>query len=656
MAAPLFRRRDHAGPRRHRCRWPLSLLTLSLAAPAAQAAAYLPGAEPDPPTGDLPPATASATEPLQRNGSGIDWRFGPVRWSGTIAVDARWLKLENSGTSRQAGLQTDIAGVTYLWQPWFVQLRFGAGFFASHDLSDSGSLGTGEAVASKGTAVTGDVGISVFPASRFPFEARASVSDSRTSGESLGSEQRTHRISLSQAYRPVNGNDNYQINVDASHVFAEDGRDSLVVIDGSALLQRGAHRYELSANHADNHRGDGSDSSLLTTLTARHGYHAGRGLDIDSLASWNRNRMRSALIGGDELDTELRQLSTLATWRPRNGDLPFAVPTSTQIVGSARWVEQQVGGNDNAITANSFSATLGASAELGTDWRIAGSGSYNQFDIGGDSATLRSVSLGASLGYSPRALAFGGGWRWAPTANVGGAITRGNSDNDRNVATLQAGHSLMRDWLFDNQDALSLTVTQNAGVQAESSVEGRSTSRALAHGIGLTWQQASDGRRQHFASLSASDSRGYGDESTHFQLVNLQWSQRTQLTRLSSWSGNLTLQFTRSRSDADPLSNPGAPAQDGSWQRFATATLSYEQQRFWGVPRLRFTALGGLSTQQIDRRRDGDINAPLDRVSRSLEARLDYAIGRLEARLSARAARVDERSVASVIARVQRRF
>jgi hypothetical protein len=631
----------------------MSLLTLTLAAPAAQAAAYLPGAEPDPPTGD-PPVSAAAAEPLRPTGLGIDWRFAPVRWSGTIAVDARWLKLETT-SSRQAGAQMDIAGATYLWQPWFVQLRFGAGFFTSHDLSDGGAS-TG-ALSSKGTAVTADAGISVFPASRFPFELRANISDSRTSGESLGSEQRTHRLSLSQAYRPETGNDNYQLHVDASHVFAEDGRDSLVVFDGSAMLQRGAHRYEFAANHADNHRGDGSSRSLLTTLSARHGYHAGSGLDIDSLASWNRNRTRHSSLGdGDGLDTELRQLSTLATWRPRNGDLPFAVPASTQIVGSARWVEQQVGGNDNAVTASAFSATLGASADLGTDWRIAGSGSFNQFDVGSATETHRSVSLAASLGWTPRALPFGGGWRWSPNASINGAVTRGTDDNDRNAAGLQLGHALTRDWLLVNQDALSLTITQNVGVQAESGIEGRSNSRALAHGFGLTWQQASDGSRQHFAALSASDSRGFGDESTVFQLVNLQWSQRTQLTRLSSWSGNVTLQFTRSRANADPLSSPGAPAQDGSWQRFATATLSYEQQRFWGVPRLRFTVLGGLSTQQVDRRSDGDINAPLDRVSRSLEARLDYVIGRLEARLSARAARVDDRSVASIIARVQRRF
>ena len=60
--------------------------------------------------------------------------------------------------------------------------------------------------------------------------------------------------------------------------------------------------------------------------------------------------------------------------------------------------------------------------------------------------------------------------------------------------------------------------------------------------------------------------------------------------------------------------------------------------------------------QQIERRSAGDIDAPRERITESLEGRLDYAIGRLDTRLCARVARIDERTVAAVYARVQRRF
>lgn len=632
-------------------------LCLTLAAPAAQAAAYLPGAEADPPTGDAPSAAPSASEPLRSNG--IDWRFAPWRWGGTLALDARWLRLEDSSTSRQGALLFDIDGATYLWQPWFVQLRLGAGFVVSRD--NSSNAGSDGDRSTQANAYTARAQLAVFPASRFPFEMRAEVSDSRTSGDNLGPDYRTHRFAVSQAWRPEDSNDQYQVHVDASHLFGPEGRDSLVVLDGSALLQRGPQRMEFSLNHADNHRGDGSNSTQLTTLSARHGYHPRAELDVDSFASWNRLRLRDAeLDDGESLNSEVRQLSTLVTWRPREGELPVAVPSSTLVVGSARWVEQRNAGGGDA-TSSAFNATLGASAELSASLRASLSGSINQFDLGGAAAPLRSASLAASATWVPRARTWGeaGAWRWAPNASFSAGLTRASGDRagagDRDSAAVQLAHSLSRDWLREGGDAFSVSLAQSAALQSESDAGVRTLTRALAHSVGLVWQDASDGTRQQFASLSASDSRSFGDDRTRFQLVNLQWSRRTQITRLASWSGNVTLQFTRSDVQNDVLSAPGATPDTG-WQRFANGSLSYEQQRFWGVPRLRFTVLAGLSTQQLERRSAGDIDAPLHRVSRSLEARLDYQIGRLDARLSARVAQVDERRVASLIARVQRRF
>jgi hypothetical protein len=634
-------------------------ICLSLAAPATQAAAYLPGADPDPPTGDAPVASASAGEPLR--GNGIQWRFAPWRWGGSVTLDARWLRLEDSSTSRQGAVLADIDGSTYLWQPWFVQLRLGGGFILSRDSSGDGGDANRH---SSGNAYTARAQLAVFPASRFPFEMRAEVTDSRTGGDStLGQDQRTHRFALSQSYRPETGSDQFHVHVDASHLFGPEGRDTLVVLDGSAQLQRGPHRFEFNLNRSDNHNGDGTDSSLLTTLTARHGYHPRAELDVDSLASWNRARLHATqLDDGEDLTSEVRQLSTLMTWRPRAGDLPFALPSSTLVVGSARWVEQRLtaGGEQKA---SAFSATLGASAELTTDWRASASGSVSQFDVGGGGEPVRSATLASSTTWAPRALAFGapGTWRWSPSAAFSASLTRasGGSEGagDRSTLATQLSHGLSRDWLRAGGDALSFSFTQSAALQTESDAGVRTRSHALAHSIGLVWQDASDGARQQFASVSASDSRSFGDEATRFQLVNVQWSRRTQLSRLSSWAGNVTLQLTRSDAHSDlPGTPPAAATTDRGWQRFATGNLSYEEQRFWGVPRLRFTLLAGVSTQQIERRSAGDIDAPLERVSRSLEARLDYQIGRLEARLAARAARVDERSVASLIARVQRRF
>ena len=153
-----------------------------------------------------------------------------------------------------------------------------------------------------------------------------------------------------------------------------------------------------------------------------------------------------------------------------------------------------------------------------------------------------------------------------------------------------------------------------------------------------------------------SDSRSLSQERGEFQLVNLQVSRRTELTRHTSWSGNLTAQASRSdNTQLDPFS--GLLRQSGpGWQRFYSGTLSYENQRLWAVPRLRYTVLLSVNSQQLETRAAGDIDALRERVTESLENRLDYAIGRLELRLSARVARVEGREVALIHARAQRRY
>jgi hypothetical protein len=640
--------------------WPL---WLCIAAPGVHGAAYAPGAEADPPTGDAPsPANATPAEPLRTGAGGIEWAFGPWRTSGTLALDLRWLRFEDGARVRQSALLADLETATYIWQPWFAQLRLGAGFVASTD--SNGHEGEPR-VAATGNTVTGHAQLSVFPASRFPFSLRAEATDSRTNIDALGNDYRTRRLTLSQAYRPESGNDHYQLQIDASHLLTDELRDRLVTIDADAIRLRGAHRFELGMNLAD-HRVDGiGEQTRLSVLTGRHGWHPSDALGVDSLASWHRTRTRVHDDVFDlDLGTDVRQLSSLVTWRPRDGDLPLAVPPNTLFVGSARWVDSRTLGTIEGPGITSLNATVGASTDISASWRVSAALSANQFDVGSGDPS-RNASVNAAANWTPRSLPWGA-WRWLPSLALNAGMTRGNDDSDREFAAAQVSHALTRDFerggtpdgdSGGESDRLSLSLSQSVGVLVDDSVLGRERTATLTHSVGLYWQSAlADGRSQRFASASASDYRSRNGEDIAFQLVNLQWSQRTQLSRQSAWSGSVTLQASRNEQTVTDLIS-GAPVRlsDG-WQHFASGTMSYEHQRAFGVPRLRFTLLGGVATQELSRRSAGDIDAPLRYTSRSLEARLDYAIGRLEARLAARAARVDERNIAAIVARVQRRF
>ena len=646
---PRKRRSPGCAVRRCAC-WALPL-ALSLAWPGAHGAAYLPGAEADPPTGDLPPAAPTPANPLQ--GSGISWTLGPWRTNGSLALDWRAVRFEGDGHAQQAALLFDVDAASYVWQPWFIQVRLGAGLIASSDSSSGSDANVGGI----GKSVTGRAELLVFPASRFPFTLRAEASDTRAAGDGLGNDYRTRRLTALQSYQPETGSDRYQLQIDASHLLAESRRDSdsLVVIDANALQLRGPHRFELGMNWSGNERGDDSLGTRIARLTARHGYNPSPLLSVDSMASWNELRIRQrSEVADNEFGTELRQLSSLLTWRPREGDLPFAVSPSTMVVGSARWVESRAIGSPDAMRLAALAATVGMSTDLSPTWRAATSVLFNQFDSA--DGAVRTAGVNASANWASRGHTWNA-WRYLPTLALSAGLTRGDERSQQDFAAAQFSHSLARDVARGGGDVVSLVAVQSLGASAERSMSGRTTTGTLTHSLGLTWQSGAGNATQSFACASVSDSRSRAaDERFNFQLVNLQWNQRTQLGRMSSWSGSLTLQGTRSTATQDDATTGLPLATGGDWQIFANGTVSAEHRRLFDVPRLRGTLLASVSTQQLRRRSAGDIDAPVQFVSHSLEGRLDYMIGRLEARLTARVARVDDRNVASLFARVQRRF
>ena len=174
-------------------------VALVLMSPATcLAAAYAPGTDTRVEPLDAPAAPAPA-------GNGIRWMAAPVRLNGSVALDLRWLRMEDGSRTSQALVYNDIDAATYIWQPWFALLRGGVGVLAERSVF-SASGGAGDTIARTGS-LTGRVALTVFPASRFPFEIRADVSDSRVSGDNLGADYRSQRLGITQSWRPVSGAD-----------------------------------------------------------------------------------------------------------------------------------------------------------------------------------------------------------------------------------------------------------------------------------------------------------------------------------------------------------------------------------------------------------------------------------------------------------------
>ena len=205
-------------------------------------------------------------------------------------------------------------------------------------------------------------------------------------------------------------------------------------------------------------------------------------------------------------------------------------------------------------------------------------------------------------------------------------------------------------------DNLSLSFSQSLGASNDSQQD--TWTRQMVHASSLSWQGYGGDASQSYASLSVSDSRSVGSNRSSFQLANLQVSRRTQLSRDASWSGNLTMQASRNQDSTQAAATPTASMAIDTQadQRFYSGSLTYESRRVFGVPQLRFTAVLSLNSQQLESRTLGDIDAPRELITQSLEGRFDYAIGRLNTQLTSRWIEADGRRVASVFVRVQRQF
>ncbi len=638
---------------------PVVLAALLMQAGSAGAAAYTPGeADPDPPTGPTGPGLRLAARPEEPlAGNGIVWALAPWQWRGSLTLDARAIQLEDGRRTRLGLALGDVEFASHVWQPWFIQLRAGVGVVLGRD---SNSGGDSPPSRNGSHAFTGRVQVSVFPASRFPFDLRADVGDSRASGETLVTDYRTLRVSMSQSWRPAIGNDLYALNVDHSQVRGGDGvSDSLTLLRVSGVRQWGRHTLDLGLSWSTNTRTDTDDSSRQTSFTARHAWNPGSAMTADTLASWNEVELALGRQGSRVmLNSDVRQVSSFASWQPRPGDWGWSDSGALIVTGTARVIESGSrsdgtgGGDGGAVRARGVNLSLGAAKELGRTLRLSGAYSYGRLEAGSDRGTDLMAVTGA-LAWTPQNLSFGE-WRYAPSGSLNLGINDAPDGQRRRIVGAQGSHALSRSWLPTEGHSLAFNLSQSFGTLRET--PGRLTSTAVAHSTGLFWQSTSGGSSQSFASLSFSDSRTRSQGTGSFQFVNLQLSHRTQLSRHDSWSANLTAQGSRSSAELLDAFDGLMRVQSDGWQRYYGGSINYENQRMFGVPRLRFTAALSVNSQQFERRALGDIDAPLERVTESAETRLDYSIGRLETRLSARVARVDGRTVAALLARAQRRF
>lgn len=589
-----------------------------------------------------PPEPAPRTEPRSANSlwsvfandSGGPLRLAPMRWHGNMGIEQRALRSGESGRRDQTIEFIDVDLSTYIAQPWLAQVRANLGLLAyqqraagNADLQHDGSS------AERALAFTGGGTVMVFPASRFPFSATFSQSDSRTSGEATPSDFVNRMVALRQAYRSPLGDQVYGASLERSTLISESfGRDTVTSVSGTAQRTLGVHQLDFSGNYAQNRRSQDGIGSDIARVSGHHSWRPDELVDVETFASMSLSDLESPSFAGQR--SRFVQANTFGTWRPEEESPLF-------VTGGVRFADASFGASGAESVARTLGVNAAASYALSDAARLVGSASVNSLTGDGKSDVVTTQSLGAN--YSPAPVALGPlSYSWG--TSFSGNNQTGGVEPQQHAEVAQANHQASAMRALAGTLSVNGSVNQGLSVQEDSL---RGLSRTLTHSLsmGTRWQPtpASDG----LLTVSLGDARTQGARVEHFQLLNVQTSGQVQLSAYSLLSANLTVQVIRQN-----LASEG----DERNSRQLSGTASFQQGRLFGVRSLRLVSSATFNDLALESRLAGDVAAPRDTYNRLYESRLQYDIGRLEIRFGMRLAKLEAQSDRQFFLRVNRRF
>ncbi len=528
----------------------------------------------------------------------------------------------------QNRLSVSLNAATYLIEPWIATLR--GGIRLSHaDLDDGLRSGNDD-------FVTGELGLTVFPRSRFPFEAHIETSDSRV-GSGLGPDYgyRSTRYGASQRYRSLEQDTRAVVSFDRIEQDGERfGRtvQDLFEVAGSVVPRR-HHQIRGMLTHSDTYASERDLRNRYDTFSVRHRYDPSREFWLDSSANLTRTLNE---FGQGVVDTRLAQIGSSAFWRPV--DSPLSVNGSWRLRSLER--ESRSIPSEQQYLTGTLGATYLSSPNL--RW-------YGSVD-GARTATLADVyeryRLLAGLVYTADVLALGN-WNYDRFLNLSVQRVQGNASDRGNAGTAQVGHGLKRNLRTQSGHHYSVSLSQTLGVSGGDNYQ---SSGLLAHLFSVGWNRSLD-NMTGYVRFSLADSRYLGTRRDIFQLANLQANVDFQSGRFATWSGSATLQATRNLVDAGFGSDDAAQLDTG-WLRSVSADLTYRRRMLFNVRNLAF--LSRLRARRQERIAEFALYG--DRERYSWENRLEYLIGRLETQLMFRVAALDEIRRWVLLFRVVRRF
>lgn len=565
----------------------------------------------------------------------------PVRIWGELGYDFRLEDFENGNDSLEHAAVARVNGATYIYQPWVATVEGGVGFDIRTVERDRGDVDS--------DSINGYGRLRLLPQSRFPFEAYAERTDSRSDTDLAGQDLERTRIGFQQRYSTLGGT---TYNLGYEHTDQQNNTRSATGIpdrhnDVADLVQfsfdkaidaHGIHfNSQLNVIERDNSQ-DRKTQTLFSSL--RHTYNPGPLLSAEDMLTYNSTEVERTLAG---VKTGILQLHSFAYWRPKTRR-PLRVNATLRALERT----SETGATENSVQA--ATGTLGATYQWSPRWLFSGSAGVTGIEGGTDSEVLTFQTASANYNSEQFRLgAFDAGW-------FGQVDFRNNTDDSGSLQSLGAltGYNLRRTIPAGRAAAFLINASQSVSVVAESD---DFNSQRLLSQLSSSWHDRGN-ITTRLLRVSLSDSRTWasGDRASEvegdFQLANLQASLDHRLTTNSSLSGNLTVQATRRSSGSAAT---GAGADEGEWIPTATADITYYNRMVFGIPRLSFrSSLRFISDSYLPLLDEPD---DLDgREDMRWENRLEYTIGRLQLRAIGRLSEIRDEEQMFFLLQVRRLF
>ena len=555
----------------------------------------------------------------------------PVDMSGSVGYSYRSLNTDVSDSSSNQLLGI-LRASSYIWQPWFATAEGGVTLaLDKSNLSDSqnGILSSN----STSKIVSGDAVLNVLPESQTPFRLSYQATDSRVDDTTItnplirlsGEDYKTTTLDVSQSYitdaghriQASYGNRTWKSDTNGDYTDETAGLELDYKPAGQRLLAR-ANVEKVDQSNTDRHQ-----DNLLVDVN--HYYYPTDALRIDSTASlYNLDTTFNGATGlVDTTVTDIAQASSYLFWRP--------VDQRWTVSGGVRAMEMK--GHDPAQASNqrSLSASAGAFYQYTQRLRFDGSATFTKADVTGASQGSSSEHLG-TLYQSDLAVLKGFNYHWFAS---GAVDNQDDPDISQQSLTLSLGHDAERTWWLGDANTIRFSINQSINEDVQSGSGSDSVNR-LDHSATLGWNQSA-GNGTTLVQLTLADSRDLGGNGDSQQLVNFQATRQQNISRLSSLTGDLTLQTVRRNFTGEP---------NNRTETSGTGRIMYQHMSIFGVPRLQFESNLNLSQASTS------LGANRD----EWENRLDYRIGLTNLSLSYRILNDDVNNSKILYFRVMRQF